>query len=406
MILEGAGGGKVVISMKDVVPVTIVTGFLGSGKSTLIRRILNDDHGYRVVVVENEFGDDVSIESTIVRSNRNDGGNKSSLSEIIELPNGCMCCSAQDELVRALSELVETRRAQFDYIVVETSGLADPGVVAGMFWVDEALESMLKLDGIVSVVDARNFSGRLGEGGKMADLAEKQVVIGDVVLVNKWDMRKGGEGIVEMIKRINSTARVVVCEYCNVDVGGMLNIGAYDSRRLSGEVIRHQDHIENDVGSITIEFGPDKSFKAAKLDKAFASLVWDENDDDSNQEIWRIKALVNVQGCKDKVIYQAVGDLFDSEETGIPWAEGESRSSRVVFIGKNLTKSVLTSALEEAVADYLFVLVCISTSRQITERGWVLAPRPICLLFKQQVAFAAKKRPTTNKHTSVLRVTC
>ena len=352
-------GSFVDMSNKDV-PVTIISGFLGAGKSSLIRRILQEDHGHRIVVVENEFGDNVSIESAIIRQKAPDSFSKSNeaskrttqkksaLSEIIELPNGCMCCSAQDELVKALAELVRLRRDSFDYILVETSGLADPEAVAAMFWVDEGLEENLKLDAVLTVVDCKNYK-KYRNQEKTALLAEKQIAVSDVLLLNKTDLVQGDE-VAKRVCRTNKNAVVIPCQYCKVDVNRILNINAYDCGKLLSTMSFHEDHIDSNIGTVTISFDSSQGvFDSTLLDRAFGKLIWGQ-ESGSSQQIWRTKALVIVRKDQSNgaMIYQSVGELFDSEDASLAAEQSERQLSQFIFIGCNINKQHIASILKEA----------------------------------------------------------
>jgi G3E family GTPase len=173
-------------------PVTILSGFLGSGKTTLIQYILKSpDHGRRIAVIENEFGEGLAIESLIARDGIDDDGTsgRPSLQDLIELPNGCVCCTVKDSLVETLENLI-TKRADLDYILIEASGMADPGPIASVFWLDDALESRLRLDGIVTLVDGKHILGQLEE----TEEAARQIAYADRIVLNKVDLLQGGEG--------------------------------------------------------------------------------------------------------------------------------------------------------------------------------------------------------------------
>ena len=163
-------------------PVTILSGFLGSGKTTLISYILKSpDHGKRIAVIENEFGEGLAIESLIARDGIDPGSN--SLTDLIELPNGCVCCTVKDSLVETLENLI-TKRSDLDYILIEASGMADPGPIASVFWLDDALESRLKLDGIVTLVDGRHILEQL----EATEEAVRQIAYADRIILNKVDL--------------------------------------------------------------------------------------------------------------------------------------------------------------------------------------------------------------------------
>eukprot|EP00563_Minutocellus_polymorphus_P013729 CAMPEP_0181056008 /NCGR_PEP_ID=MMETSP1070-20121207/19495_1 /TAXON_ID=265543 /ORGANISM="Minutocellus polymorphus, Strain NH13" /LENGTH=529 /DNA_ID=CAMNT_0023135341 /DNA_START=81 /DNA_END=1670 /DNA_ORIENTATION=+ len=248
------------------VPVTILTGFLGSGKTCLIRHILSSpDHGYRIAVIENEFGgggaDDtlaeragLNVESMIAR----DGVTGSSLSDLIELPNGCVCCTVKDSLVETLENLIE-KKTDIDYILIEASGMANPGPIASVFWLDEGLESRLRLDGVVACVDCLNILMQLKEtsshssegnegGGGGGEEAAQQIAYADRILLNKTDMlsphadgasachsRKTHtlECVLEEIRSINPTAPVHATTYSKVpDLAWILDAKCFDAERV------------------------------------------------------------------------------------------------------------------------------------------------------------------------------
>lgn len=278
------------------VPVTILTGFLGSGKTTLIRYILSSpDHGYRIAVIENEFGgggggggvgvnaDDgtsakadanlaeragLNVESMIAR----DGVTGSSLSDLIELPNGCVCCTVKDSLVETLENLIE-KKTDIDYILIEASGMANPGPIASVFWLDDALESRLRLDGIVACVDSWNILMQLketsshneeskSEGGGGEEAAQ-QIAYADRVLLNKTDLLSSAsdhrkthtlECVLEEIRRINPTAPIHPTTFSKVpDLSWILDAKCFDAERVkdidatftSGDVVDQDDHSEH-----------------------------------------------------------------------------------------------------------------------------------------------------------------
>eukprot|EP00903_Cladosiphon_okamuranus_P019646 g18063.t1 len=224
------------------VPVTIVTGFLGAGKTTLLNYILTQDHGRRIAVIENEVGDSMDIESLIAR----DGADGSVLADnLFELNNGCICCTVKDDLVSTLETLLK-RRNKFDYVIIETTGLANPGPVASVFWLDEALESALRLDSIVTLVDAKNFSRQLrrtpedgngdAEGDK--DSAERpqneaamQVAYADRVLINKSDLVPADvlDDVKAQVRAINAVAEVRCTKRSAVDLSWILDTKCFSA---------------------------------------------------------------------------------------------------------------------------------------------------------------------------------
>ena len=197
------------------VPVSILTGFLGSGKTTLLNRILSEEHGKRIAVIENEFGE-VGIDQALVIN---------ADEEIFEMANGCICCTVRGDLIRVLGNLMK-RRDKFDYVLVETTGLADPGPVAQTFFMDDEIREEFALDGIVTLVDAAHIEQQLGR----SDESTEQIAFADVLVLNKTDLVNGEalDGLETRLRDMNRMARVVRSERANVPVDTVLNLGAFD----------------------------------------------------------------------------------------------------------------------------------------------------------------------------------
>ena len=197
------------------VPVSILTGFLGSGKTTLLNRILSEEHGKRIAVIENEFGE-VGIDQALVID---------ADEEIFEMSNGCICCTVRGDLIRVLGNLMK-RRDKFDYVLVETTGLADPGPVAQTFFVDDEIRAEYALDGIVTLVDAAHIEQQLGR----SDESTEQIAFADVLVLNKTDLVDGEalDGLEARLRDMNRMAQVVRSERADVPVDTVLNLGAFD----------------------------------------------------------------------------------------------------------------------------------------------------------------------------------
>ncbi|WIA11250.1 hypothetical protein OEZ85_011377 [Tetradesmus obliquus] len=209
------------------VPVTLITGYLGAGKTTLVRYILNERHGFRIAVILNEYGGETGLESAFVQ---NEQGGRSDVPQWVELANGCLCCSVKAEFVQALEGLLgagSEHAGKFDYVLVETTGLANPGPIMSELWTDEELEAAVVLDGVVAVVDGRNVARQLGEArpGGAANEAQLQVALADVILLNKMDLlsEEQAAAVTAQLRAINSAAAIIPTSHSRVDLAPLLN---------------------------------------------------------------------------------------------------------------------------------------------------------------------------------------
>lgn len=317
-------------------PITIVTGFLGSGKSTLLNHILTADHGKRIAVILNEFGDSSDIERSLsVRGGRDD--ETTICEEWLDLKNGCMCCTLKDNAVVAIENLMK-QKGRFDYILLETTGLADPAPIANMFWLDEALSSSLYLDGIVTLVDAGNLGRSLDETAKL------QISMADVILLNKMDTidditRSKTRGT---ILSINSLAQLHETIHSKIDLDSILNLHAYDARSMTQDLdhtgpLRSDSagHHDHDITTVNIPVPALRADRIEHFERSIQNLLWTSNDE--GIEILRLKGRVSDQTGKTWII-QGVREIYEMIEV---FNQPEGQTGKLVFIGKNVDKLTL-----------------------------------------------------------------
>jgi len=330
------------------VPVTIITGFLGSGKTTLLNYILTEQHGKRIAVILNEFGDGDAMEKSL-----SIGQSGALYEEWLELRNGCMCCSVKDSSVKAIEDLMK-RKGRFDYIMLETTGLADPGPIASLFWLDEELGSEVYLDGIVDVIDAKYFIRHATEKKQdgLVNETVRQVALADVLIINKLDLvsDKELELVRSTVHGINSVARVIEATHSRVDIDGVLDLNAYSyeglkdkfSAPLSVQFSEEKSHhLDNSISTVTLDIVGDVN--PTKLDTFFQHLLWEKdfcNSGGHRMEIYRLKGVFSVQSEDRRVLVQAVHELYQTTPT-TKWMETESKKNTLVFIGRYLDKAVL-----------------------------------------------------------------
>ncbi|KAI0031906.1 cobW-domain-containing protein [Vararia minispora EC-137] len=349
------------------VPLTIITGFLGAGKSTLLKRILTERHGYRIAVIMNEFGDSTDIESKTIGVESGDVRSE----EFLELPNGCLCCSIKDTGVAAIEELMK-RKGAFDYILLETTGLADPGPIASIFWQNEEYGKGLGwdiiLDGVVCLVDAVNgLHQMMADSASNADSVGeslRQLAAADIVLLNKIDAAplKLVEETEAMIHRVNPALAVHRTMRAEIDLAKVIGIGAYASGPPPITVHVHDEHCAHSevgevgsthyavrgISSLQVRCPPLSSAKLDALDIWIRTLLWDARlplpyDAGEGLEILRCKGLLETVDGR-RLVLQGVRSMYELEE--VPRKGGEGRvgdEGKLVFIGKGLGEAVRES---------------------------------------------------------------
>lgn len=314
------------------VPVTVVTGFLGSGKTTLVNYILSENHGKRIAVIENEFGE-IGIDDALVIDAEE---------EIFEMNNGCICCTVRGDLIRILGTLMK-RRDKFDYILVETTGLADPAPVAQTFFVDEEIRAQLRLDAIVTVVDAKHLAIHLFEEKEegIENEALEQLAFADRVLINKVDLVNEEELLLveKQIRSINAGASLVRTQMSKVDLDWVLNARAFELSRVlevDPQFLEESEHMhDQSITSVGIEV--DGSVDLEKINDWLGWLLREKGT-----EIFRMKGILNINGSENRFVFQGVHMLFDGQPDRA-WRADETRVNKMIFIGRNLDRDDLNS---------------------------------------------------------------
>jgi G3E family GTPase len=343
----------------DKVPVTVLTGYLGAGKTTLLNRILSEPHGKKYAVIVNEFGE-IGIDNDLVV-----GADE----EVFEMNNGCICCTVRGDLVRILDGLMR-RKGKFDAIIVETTGLADPAPVAQTFFIDENVGRKTRLDAVVTVADAKWLTERL----KDAPEAKNQIAFADVILINKTDLVSPEElrEVEARIRGINRYAKVHKTERAMIPLDAVLGRNAFDLDRildiepefLEGDGHDHDHHHDHDHGHDhhhdhahrgglkhyhdeemqSIALKSDKPLDADKFFPWVQELVQKEGPN-----ILRCKGILSFKNDDERFVFQGVHMILDGGHQR-PWQKEEKRSSRLVFIGRNLPQEKITEGFESCAA--------------------------------------------------------
>lgn len=316
------------------IPVTVLTGYLGAGKTTLLNRILTEQHGKRFAVIINEFGE-TGIDSDLVVDVDE---------EVFQMNNGCICCNIRGDLIRIIGRLMK-RKHKFDAILIETTGLADPGPVVQTFFVDDDLRAKTKLDAVVTVVDAEHLLQRLADSHE----AEEQIAFADVILLNKTDLvTKDDLAAVETkIRTINPYAELHSTEHCSVDLDSVLGRDAFALDRILAmepDFLSHGHHHRHDNGVTSVSL---EKTQPLDPDKFFAWIR--EVTMRQGPDILRLKGIVAMKDDDQRFALQGVHMLVEGDRQR-PWGDGEARNSRLVFIGRNLDHKALADGFDACAA--------------------------------------------------------
>ncbi|XP_053481462.1 zinc-regulated GTPase metalloprotein activator 1 isoform X1 [Ictalurus furcatus] len=324
------------------IPVTIITGYLGAGKTTLLNYILTEQHNKRIAVILNEFGEGNALEKSLAVSQAGE-----LYEEWLELRNGCLCCSVKDNGLKAIENLME-KKGKFDYILLETTGLADPGAVASMFWVDAELGSDLYLDGIITVIDAKYGLQHLTEEkpGGLINEAVRQIALADLTIINKTDLVNEAEldQLRDTVRSINGLVRMLETQRSRVDLSQVLDLHSFDTKdsvRLAEKLqLMKTTHSHLDKTILTVTFEVPGSVCEDHLNVFIQDLLWEKtfkNKAGLPMNVIRLKGILSLHGKQKKAMLQGVHELYELDETPEAWTDGEPRINRLVFIGEKST---------------------------------------------------------------------
>jgi len=353
----------------SLIPATILTGFLGSGKTTLLKRVLSEAHGQKIAVIENEFGEE-NIDNEILVADTTEN--------IIQMSNGCICCTIRDDLRATLHDLAEKKRKgelDFDRVVIETTGLADPGPVAQTFFMDDEVAEQYLLDSILTLVDAKHAAQQLNDRQE----ARRQVGFADQIFISKSDLVSAEDldALTHRLKHMNPRAPMRATHFGEVSLKEVFDLRGFNLNAkldIDPDFLKaddhdhghehhdhehgdhcdhpshnddhghggqgHHHHHDDDVKSFV--YRADRPFNPAKLEDFLGAIV-----QVYGPRMLRYKGVLNMEGTDRKVIFQGVHQLMGSD-LGPPWAEGEQRISKMVFIGIDLPRDILVQGLDQS----------------------------------------------------------
>ena len=339
-----------------LIPATILTGFLGSGKTTLLKRVLSEAHGSRIAVIENEFGEENIDNDILVQDSEQ---------QIVQMSNGCICCTIREDLRATLADLAARRRKgelMFDRVMIETTGVADPGPVAQTFFMDDEVASQYLLDSVLTLVDAKHAQQQLDSRLE----AQRQVGFADQIFISKADLVSADDvaALQHRLAHMNPRAKQSVVHFGEVPLNQVLDLRGFNLNakldidpeflkadehdhdhdhhdHAHGEHCDHPHHHRHDDDVKSFVFRSDKAFDPAKLEDFLGAIV-----QIYGPRMLRYKGVLNMKGIDRKVVFQGVHQLMGSD-LAAPWGN-EPRQSKLVFIGIDLPRDVILQGLEQA----------------------------------------------------------
>ena len=314
------------------VPVTVVTGFLGSGKTTLVNRILAEDHGRKIAVIINEFGE-ISVDGQLVLTDDQE--------DLVEFNNGCLCCTVRGDLVDTLAKLKD--RADLDAILIETTGLADPAPVASTFFIADEIKSDTRLDSFVTLADAVNLDSNLDQ----SEEAQEQIAFADIILINKIDLvsKDQVEGVERRIRALNPFAKIHYTEHSVIDLDKVFGVGAFDldaKLEVDPTFLDDLEH-EHDDAVTSFFLREERPIDINRFMLWLTPLLQERGDD-----LFRSKGIFYAQGFKERVVFQSVR-MLTAMKPDRPWRPDETKCTEYVVIGRNLNREEFAAGLASCV---------------------------------------------------------
>ena len=314
------------------VPVTVVTGFLGSGKTTLVNRILGEQHGRKIAVIINEFGE-ISVDGQLVLTDDQE--------DLVEFNNGCLCCTVRGDLVDTLAKLKD--RADLDAILIETTGLADPAPVASTFFIADEIKSDTRLDSFVTLADAVNLETNL----EQSEEAQEQIAFADIILLNKMDLvsKEQAADVERRIRSLNPFAKIHHTEHSVIDMDKVFGVGAFDldaKLEVDPTFLDDLEH-EHDDAVTSFFLREERPVDINRFMLWLTPLLQERGED-----LFRSKGIFYAQGFKERVVFQSVR-MLTAMRPDRPWKPDEKKCTEFVVIGRNLNRDEFAAGLASCV---------------------------------------------------------